>query len=313
MGCFVQAAPLRSLRLVTLLVLFACPVQALPARAAVDGGPYVLRLDRGDSLRIVRLEPATFGMIRYVRTDSIEGYLGWHKVRALTDAQGADIAEDVRDRRRAIGVDPLLYRREGSSELRRRHRSRREGRDFAIFEAGYFTTVSGRNPRSDDVIMVSTDIGVMRNLSRSLAVGGVLHLEADDDRTGFGIGLRGRRWLNNKFSVDGGAGLMFAGDDDRGHFKSGAFFGEAAINFGDHLQLAARIESWRFERFVYGYSPLDSFPRLEWPPYNYVTGSPAERETLIHVGAKAGRYPGILLVVVVAFVALGLQSTRDVY
>jgi hypothetical protein len=305
-----ETAAIRALRFV-ILALFACSVPALPGRAASrDDGSYVLRLDRGDSLLIVRLEPATFGMVRYVRTDSIEGYLGWHKVRALTDAHGADLAKDVREGRRAIGVDPLLYRREGSNELRRRHRSRREGRDFAIFEGGYFTTVSGRNSNYDGLIMVSTDVGVMKNLSRSLAVGGVLHLEADDDRTGFGIGLRGRRWLNNTFSVDGGAGLMFAGDDDRGHFKSGAFFGEAAINFGDHLQLAARIESWRFERFVYGYSPLDSFPRLEWQPYKYVIGSPAERETLVHVGAKAGRYPGILLVAAVAFVALGLQSIR---
>ena len=307
-----QAASLRSLRLVTLLVLFACPVQALPARAAVDGGPYVLRLERGDSLWIVRLEPATFGMFRYVRTDSIEGYLGWHKVRALMGSQGEDMAEDVRERRRAIGVDPLFYRREGSNELRGRHRSRREDRTFGIFEAGYYKQVVGPGSPYHEVGMMSADAGALRNLSRSLAVGGVLHFQIDEDRIGFGVGLRARRWLNNTFSVDGGAGWMFSGDDERGEFKPGAFFGEAAINVGDHLQLAASIESWRFARSVYGYGPLDSLRYFspESQPYTSVTRFPPERETRVHIGAKVGRYPGMLLVVVLFFAGVGFYSTE---
>lgn len=297
-------------RVVALLFLISCPAPALPARAAADDGPYRLRLERGDSLDVVRLEPAAFGMFRYVRTDSVEGYLSWHKVVALTDARGEDLTRDVMERRRAIGVDPLLYRSDGSSRLRRRHASRREDRTFPIFEAGYYAQAGGpRGPHDGDNWMASAEVGALRNLSRSMAVGAVLRLEADYDRTGIGVGLRGRRWLNNTFSVDGGAGWMFAGDDDRGEFKGGAFFGEAAINFADHVQVGVSVESWRYARhdYVFGYPYGYLLP--ETPSYSYVIRSSPVRETRLYVGAKTGRYPGILLVTVVMFIALAAQPT----
>jgi hypothetical protein len=291
-------------------LLIALSQLPFPALAATNAGPYLLHLERGDSMRVVRIEPATFGMFRYVRADSVEGYVSGHKVLALTDADDRDVTRDVLERRRAIGVDPLLYRRDGSTELRRRHVPRREDRTFPIFEMGYYGQVSGPTSPYDDNVMVSTELGAMQNLSRSLAVGGVLHFETDDDRVGFGVGLRGRRWLSNAFSLDGGAGWMFAGEDDRGEFKAHAFFGEAAINFSDHLQLAASIESWRFARreYLYWNSAAVGFPASGSQPYNGVIKFPARRETLVHVGAKVGRYPGILLVVAVLFVTLGTQA-----
>jgi len=299
-----------------LLYLIPLAILASPDPARADGGPFLVRLERGDSMQVLRVEPATFGMLRYVRADSVEGYLSGHWVQSITDASGRDVASDVLERRRAVGVDPLLYRI-GDGSLRRRHAPRREDRTFGIFETGYYQQVSGPTSYGDDEVMMTTQVGAMRNLSRSLAVGGVLHLQIDDDRFGFGVGARGRRWLSNAFSVDGGAGWLFAGDDDRGEFKTGAFFGEAAINFSDHLQLAARIESWRFARrdylYFYGDSTVSGYLVPRSQPYDDVVKYPARRETRVHIGAKAGRYPGVLLVVIVSLVALGVQSTKFNY
>ena len=56
------AAP-RITRFVALLVLGFLSHPALPASAAPDAGPYLIHLERGDSIQALRLEPATFGMI----------------------------------------------------------------------------------------------------------------------------------------------------------------------------------------------------------------------------------------------------------
>lgn len=291
-------AALRTCRAVAPLLFIALCMPALSSSAIADAGPWLLRLERGDSLQVVRLEPATFGMFRYVRTDSVEGYLSGHKVRSILDADGLDLGRTVLERRRAIGVDPATYRRDGSSNRLYHRGSRREARGFPLFEVGVYGRVNGPDsPYDGTSLLMSLDLGAMRNLSPSYSMGATLHFEADDEREGFGLALRGRRWLDNELSLDGTAGWMFAGSDDRGDFRANAFYGEASVNLGDHVQLAARIESWKGPARYDAYPDSSYFGGSIWRP-SVVEATP-KRETLIHIGAKVGSFPSILALLVV--------------
>jgi len=291
------SVPLRICRVATLVFLVSLPFPPSSAPAAPnDQGPYLLHLDRGDSLQVVRVEPATFGMLRYVRSDSVEGYLSGHKVRSITDADGRDLGRSVLERRRAIGVAPLTYRR-----LARRHRSRREDRTFPISEIGFYSEVSRQPQYADGSIMTGIDVGAMRNVARSVSIGATLHFESDEHRSGLGLSLRGRRWFGNRLSLDGAAGLILAGDDDRGAFKGHSYFGEGSANLGDHVQVVARIESWRWARYDYSIRPVAAIGSGTPPlPEGYEAVEQEldpTRETLIHIGGKVGTYQGLLALV----------------
>ena len=275
--------PLRICRaFVFLLTSSLCPS---PAVAAPDGGPYLLRLERGDSIQVLRVEPATFGMLRYVRTDSVKGYLPGNRVRSISDALGRDVTHDVIGRRRGIGVDPLTYRPDPEYP-RPAHRDRL---NFPIFEVGVYSRVNDPpstygHPRW----MTGVDFGVMRNVSRAISVGGSIHLEVEDDRTGLGLAVRARRWLGSTLSVDGATGWIFAGDDERGDFQPNAFYGEAAINFQDRFHLAARVESWKWSQ-------------LEYDVYGYEIER--RQETLLQFGGKVGAVPGIPIFIIALLAA----------
>lgn len=287
------AAPARTWFASPLLYLIPLAILGLPDPLRAEGGPFVIHLERGDSVQVLRVEPATFGMFRYVRTDSVKGYLAAHRIRSITAASGGDVSRDVLERRRAIGVDPSMYRPDGSPKPPRH--PHRDQRRFPIFEVGIYGRLNDPpSPYDDRNLMTSLDYGVMYNLSRSIAVGGTVHLEVEDDRNGLGLALRGRRWLGNTLSLDGAAGWIFAGDDQRGDFGPHAIYGEAAINIDDHFQVAARVESWR------------------WRGYDYwALRSEKQRETLVQVGGRVGVVPGVPIFIL--FLLAAAIDSRGIY
>ena len=277
-----------------LLYLIPLAMLASPYPVRAEGGSYLVRLERSDSMLVVRMEPATFGMFRYVRADSVEGYLSGHRVQSITDATGRDVSRDVLERRRAIGVDLPAYRPDGSPK--RPRSPHRDQRRFPIFEVGiYWRLNDPPSPYDNRSLMTGFDYGVMHNLSRSVALGGTVHLEVEDDRNGFGLALRGRRWLGRTQSLDGAAGWMFLGDDERGEFGSHAIYGEAALNLDDRFQIAARVESWG------------------WKGYDYwASERVAHRETLVQVGGRVGVVPG-LPIFILFLLGAAMDGTRDLY
>jgi len=275
-----ETATHRARYLVALFLLVFFALHPSPASAVADEGPYILRLERGDSIQVLGMQPATFGMFRYVRVDSVRRYVAGYRIRSISDTSGRDVTPEVVGHRRAIGVDPLAYRPDPKVP-RTLHRDRLV---FPIFEVGVYGRLNGSEPyEGDHGLMTGLDFGVMRNLSRSTSAGATVHLEAEDDRTGLGLALRGRRWLSDQVSVDGSAGWIFAGDDERGEFEPYAFYGEAAVNLRDRLQLAARIESWRWNR-------------LNYDQYGY--GLNSRQETLIQVGGRVGVFPGVPIFII---------------
>lgn len=285
--------PLRICRAVALILLFSLCLFPSPALAEANDGPYLLHLERGDSVQVLRMEPATFGMFRYVRIDSVKRYLPGNRVQSITDAIGRDVTHDVLRRRQGIGVDPLAYRPDAEYP-RPAHRDRLT---FPIVEVGVYGQVNDPSSTYDGPRwMTGLDFGVMRNVSRAVSVGGTIHLEVEDDRTGLGLAVRARRWLGNTVSVDGATGWIFAGDDERGDFLANAFYGEAAINLQDRLHLAARVESWRWAQ-------------LDYDAYGYQLEP--RQETLLQLGGKVGVVPGVPIFIM--FLLAAAADSRAIY
>ncbi|HKQ18205.1 MAG TPA: hypothetical protein VJW75_00530 [Candidatus Eisenbacteria bacterium] len=297
-----------------LLYLIPLAILALPDLVRADGGPFLLHLERGDSMQVLRVEPATFGMFRYVRADSVEGYLSAHRVQSITDASGRDVTSYVLERRRVLGREPIAYGHEGSADHRA---SNREDRTFSVLEVGLYGRLSDREPpHASGGWMTGIDFGAMRNLSRSVSVGGTIHFETERLRDGMGIALRARRWLGDGLSIDGAGGWVFAGSDDRGAFKPNAFYGEVAVNLGDRAQLVTRVESWKWaarERIIRP-AAASAASAAGTPPlpegYEEIERElPASRETMIQLGGRFGAVPGVpLLLLFLLVVGVGPRS-----
>ena len=306
------AAPPRTRFASALLYLIPLAILASPDPVRADGGPFLIHLERGDSIRAMRVEPAPFGMFRYVRIDSVKGYLSAHRVRFINDPYGRDVTGDLLERRRVLGREPIAYGHDGPADPRT---SNREDRTFSLLEVGLYGRLSDREPPyAEGGWMTGIDFGAMRNLSRSVSVGGTIHFETEHLRDGFGIALRARRWLGDALSIDGTGGWVFAGSDDRGAFKPNAFYGEVAANLGDRAQLVARVESWKWaarERFIRpvaasgaGTPPLpEGYEEIE-------RELPVTRETMIQLGGRFGAVPGIpLFVLFLLVVGVGPRTT----
>lgn len=118
---------------------------------------------------------------------------------------------------------------------------------FGILEGGIHYRVADRHvlDRKDE-IMFAYNLGLMRNISPKDAFGGSLYLSVDDDGTDFGIAPRYRRWLEPNLALDLLAGVLIAGDDDRG-FDAPGFIGGASLSFHDLVSLDLLLEIYRVD------------------------------------------------------------------
>ena len=89
---------------------------------------------------------------------------------------------------------------------------------------------------------VAFEVGTMRNVSRSSALGSTLVLGADQDGVRYGgAKLRYRRWLNpNGLALDVAGGVAFG--SLRGLGRSAIVTSDVSLNFADNGALLTRVE-----------------------------------------------------------------------
>ena len=137
------------------------------------------------------------------------------------------------------------------------------------------------------------DLGIMKNLNRVHAAGILLHIGADDRRTGVGAGLRYRRWLSHDQALNLTLGVDVSGvtnEAGNGDIAGLAPWAELGLSMGDYFSVSLRAEDWGARR-------------SDYPP---VVGASRGSDTTWHLGGKLGGPGGLLTTA--AFVLLGVAT-----
>ena len=265
------------------LVLLALIVLALPMPAHASEPPDTAAvrvvLSDGDTLRAVRVRPASFDMVGVEMPDSKTLYFAANRIRAVLDSQGVDRTAVLLQRRRAVSSleDPG---RPHKPALTWRGRPLAETRSFMITEFGVLARIDDYPFRgSDSRIQFSFDLGWMKNISENGAAGFSGYALVSDPTSRLGIRGRYRRWLSRKTSIDVSPGVLLSGEDSGIEYDPPGFVLGATLNAGDLVALTIDTEVARNRDLV------QETPPFQWEKRTDVTW---------RAGAKFGSGLGLL-------------------
>jgi len=166
-------------------------------------------------------------------------------------------------------------------------------RTFLITEFGYASRLNQAPDVTKKNFLFIWKLGLMANLNEQSALGGALHLSADDNGTRLAIQARWRRWFGTAGSLEVAPGLILAGSDNHFDLSLPGFSGEVALNAADLFGVFLMVEVIKME-------PLPIFPDIE----------PVGTDVAWYGGIKLGSYAG--LVAAIAFpVAVGISLSSS--
>jgi len=242
------------------------------ARASEPSPTAVVRvvLTDGDTLHAARVRPASFDMIAVEIPNSKIRYLSSNRVRAVLDSRGVDRTAAVLEHRKTVPspYDPEPNGREESvgenrpsqrriSALTWRGRPLAETRSFLITEFGVLARIDDYPYiGGDSRVAISFDLGWMKNISESGAVGFSGYALVSDPTTRMGIRARYRRWLSKRTSVDISPGVLLGGEDSAIEYDPPGFVLGATLNSGDLVALTVDAEYARNLDLVHDTPPL---------------------------------------------------------
>lgn len=163
---------------------------------------------------------------------------------------------------------------------------------FLIFESGYLTGVSrSGHPADKEAGLVTGDLGLMFNLKGAKAIGGSIHISADDDGTTLGLGPRYRTWLSRTVSLDISPRIMFGGEANRNVKKKFPGFSvSAALSINDIISFDSYFQVIPYDQQVYAQG-------------NMILNTVSETETGIFLGVSGRSFLAPVLPIL-AFVTL---------
>ncbi len=130
---------------------------------------------------------------------------------------------------------------------------------FLITEFGLYYLVNRNGSLSERRDTFATfDLGYMRNIDRANAAGVVLHLGGDNRRTGLGAGVRYRRWLGRRTSLNvtlGGDIVGVSDESGTGDLAGFSAWGEVGLTVDDMASLVLRAQDWNARRMDYRVFP----------------------------------------------------------
>ena len=252
------------MRLVILILLIIL-LPPLSAHASELPDTAVVRvvLTDGDTLRAVRVRPASFDMVAVESSDGKISYFASNKVRVVLGPQGADRTKDVLERRRVVPSRDDLEALSGKDRPKRipsltwRGRPRAETRSFMITEFGLLARIDDYPYRGGDSrIAFSFDLGWMKNISENSAVGFSGYALAGDPTSRLGLRARYRRWLSRRTSIDVSPGVLLGGEDSAIEYDPPGFVLGATLNAGDLVAFTVDAEYARNLDLVHDTLPL---------------------------------------------------------
>ncbi|HEY6571909.1 MAG TPA: hypothetical protein VI198_01220 [Candidatus Eisenbacteria bacterium] len=164
------------------------------------------------------------------------------------------------------------------------------------FGAHYLLNLDAQ-PYRERQLFITVDLGYMKNRNEQSAIGGLIHFGSSGDWTGFGPGVRYRRWLSKDLAADATVGLDVLGSvDPGGEFGAPAPWAEIGFSAADVIAVTLRGQHWTGQ--------------IE--PIRYDGSLGPKGVTAWHIGAKGGSYLGaagaVGVVVLIAVVIAALAS-----
>ena len=149
--------------------------------------------------------------------------------------------------------------------------------------------------------LLNGELGYMKNVSPSQAVGGSLYLSGDDDGSNFGFMARYKKFLNKTISYDFCAGILLAGDDNYIDKKFPGFVFQSAISVKDWIAIMLQAQFNRYDVNNYVYDINDSY-------WNRYSGTQSE----FYLGLRFGSYAAFVVPVAVAVIVAATFNDFDV-
>lgn len=272
-------------RAIAVCIGFACVFQVpVSARASEPSHTAVVRvvLTDGDTLHAVRVRPASFDMVAVEMPDSPIRYLSSNKIRAVLDSLGVDRTAAVLEHGKTVPspYDPGPDGRRRIPALTWRGRPRAETGSFLITEFGVLTRIDHYPYIGGDSRMAfSFDLGWMKNISESGAVGFSGYALVSDPTSRLGLRARYRRWLSRRTSIDISPGILLSGEDSGIEYDPPGFVLGTTLNAGDLVALTVDAE------YAKNLDLVHDTPPLQW-----------EKRTDVawRAGAKLGSGLGLL-------------------
>jgi hypothetical protein len=167
---------------------------------------------------------------------------------------------------------------------------------YIAYDSLTHTTISQATGRH----VISSELGIMRNLNPKYAVGfsGFLGYDVDYESQ-VGLSLRGRRWLGRGKSVDVSVGALLGGTADTHTFDYPGFVGTGSMNFNDWASVKLTVTAQRIQIPLYN------------SPYLF---APEQTEYGVFLGYQIGGKPGLVTTGASAltFVTVGfIQALAD--
>ena len=241
------------------VVLLVLPLSARASSEPPRTAVVRVVLTDGDTLHAVRVRPASFDMVAVEMPDSQIRYLASNRVRAVLDLRGVDRTKALLEHRETVPspYDPEPNGRRRIPALTWRGRPLAETRSFLITEFGVLARIDD-NPYIvlDPRIAFSFDLGWMKNISESGAVGFSGYALVSDPTTRMGIRARYRRWLSQKTSIDISPGVLLGGEYSGIEYDPPGFVLGATLNAGDLVALMVDAEYARNLDLVHDTPPL---------------------------------------------------------
>ena len=174
-----------------------------------------------------------------------------------------------------------------------------ECRTFLVTELGVYGRLD-EDPTmaANNALFLSLDLGLMKNISPTTAVGFTAYGGSGDAHARVGVRFRYRRWLSRNTSLDLAPGVIVYGSEDGGytHQVPGAILG-ATWNWRDWVAIGVEVEHSRYE--IEGYTPGEF-------------ASPQKvSDTTWRLGGKLGSAPGVLGTAAVVGFFIYLVSTLE--
>ncbi|MGE5178561.1 MAG: hypothetical protein ACM3PF_05640 [Bacteroidota bacterium] len=279
-----------------LLLLLLLPAAALAQGSQTGAAPaYQVILASGDTLQASCVQPAPFDMVCITTTGSETRYVSASRIRAVTDAGGADVTSLVVDHRKTLGMPPV-------PPVSRPRQPRGVGdrsitRAFLITEATLLGRIHpGGLGSHGRAFWLGFDAGVLENVSDRTGIGYGMYFGSGGDYADLGIRLRLRRWLTPTSNVEIAPGVTLAEHRVESGDPLPPFFSlQASWSPSRYVTLTAESYTLRRREYLYGEAMRP-------------VGSEDVRETGILVGFKVGQWPGAAAGLVAALPALFVGS-----
>lgn len=286
--------------LAVLLSLVVCCV-FVPATPAF-GGPTVPGM-KTETIQITTVDdsvhtyvsvgPWPGGFLKCVREDGDLEFLPVHRIRGIQSIDLTDVTHRVLVEGKKVGGST-------DSEQEPRHTKVRKNKSvtfrgypypetkwFFIMQTGALVPVNtASNP-----LLLTFDLGVMRNLGPHWAVGVNFHTRYGEF-AGRGLVLRGRRWLDRSISADLAGGFVDPVDSGT---NTRSWIGQAHLNFGNVGSITFEVERWKHD--------YSAYPYYSTLPDRVASG------TNMRAGGTLGYLPGVgalvggYLILVIVYVA----------